>query len=157
MKIQNIHNKLIGFGTVEVLPGAIATVPDKYAINGVIDLYKKRKMVTVLESPKPVDSKEEEIPQFTVSFYDPDSTLFAEIQVALGEDVEIPLYTPPEGYELTGWTTTKSGTKKVNFTNVKANMKAYARIEAAAVEDVGTDDTGSDQSDNAESLDGLDP
>lgn len=130
MKIQNIHNKIIGFGTVEVLPGAIATVPDKFADNGVLGLYKKKNMVKVLEAAKPVDGKEmEEIPQFTVSFYDPDCTLFAEIQVALGEDVEIPIYTPPEGYELKGWTTTKSGTKKVNLTGVKANLKAYAKIE----------------------------
>lgn len=127
LKVQNIHDTDLGFGAISIPPEGIATIPDKFFHNGVLDLYVNKNRVKILES-RLGENEKSDLPSYRVRFYDSNATLLLESSVTQGEDAEIPQYTPPEGYVIDKWTTSKSGTRKAKFTNINNNVNAYARI-----------------------------
>ncbi|MBQ7445917.1 MAG: hypothetical protein IJS71_08315 [Clostridia bacterium] len=48
MRIKNVSNKIIGFGTLAVLPNEIATVPKDFEDNDILDTYVEMDFIVKL-------------------------------------------------------------------------------------------------------------
>lgn len=82
MKIKNISNKPISFGSFGILPNETKDIPDSYAKNPIVDMYKKKKYISTdvkeTEKKKPTakggDKKPPETPGQTGTDGQPDGT-----------------------------------------------------------------------------------
>jgi len=61
MKVTNKTNKIIGFGTVSILPGETGVIPQEYERNPILEFYRKNNFVSVKGEPTEPEKTAEEL------------------------------------------------------------------------------------------------